>query len=204
MHRLQLTANPQGWRYFMSRKNDSAFVRFSRQVWERDQCTCQYCGFQAREGQEVVNLDHDYTHNRLSNLITACVFCAQCGFLESLGAGSYGGGTLLYLPELSQVHLNGFCYHIFSAIFAKTAGEDTAQQQYRSLKLRSQLIEEQLGSGMSDPSVFGQLLIESGIKPAAKTLIAHLRLLPARAVFKTQFEHWQAAGNTSLSAVHSQ
>lgn len=199
MYSLQLLANPQGWRAFMLRKNDPAFAHFSQQVWQRDQFSCQYCGFQAQEGQEVINLNHDYTQNRLSNLVTACIFCAQCGFLESLGAGSYGGGILIYLPECSQMQLNGFCHALFAAMVRADGQQDVAQQYYRSLKLRVQVVEEQLGNGMSEPTVFGQLLVESGAKPMDNTLIAGLRLLPARAIFKPQVEHWLASCNTSFS-----
>ena len=40
--------------------------------------------------------------NKVSNLVTACCFCGQCCFLESVSVGKYGGGTLIYLPEIDQ------------------------------------------------------------------------------------------------------
>lgn len=184
MHSLHLSANPEGWRYFIERQHDEAFLELAKKVWERDQYQCQYCGVPLKAEQEVVNIDGCYTNNALANLITACWFCVQCGFLESIGAGSYGGGTLIYLPELTQEHVNGFCYALFRAIQRPTEAEVAAQQSYRSLGLRAQLVESHLGTGMSDPSVFGQLLVESGLHFEPDTFVTSLRLLPMRGAFK--------------------
>jgi intracellular multiplication protein IcmJ len=186
MRSLRLSANPEGWRYFSERKYDESFLVLAQQVWERDQFKCGYCGVPLKAGQEVVNIDECYTNNSLANLVTACGFCMQCGFLESIGSGAYGGGTLIYLPELAQEYLNGFCYALFKAIQDSTQEEIVAQKSYRSLSLRAQLVETHLGTGMSDPAVFGQLLVESGLHAEANTFIADLRLLPMRAAFKEQ------------------
>lgn len=197
---LQLAANPQGWRTFMLRRNDPAFKVVSGQVLQRDQSTCQYCGFYAEEGQEIINMDQNYSRNSTLNLLTACPFCAQCGFLESLGKGSYGGATLIYLPEFDQSRLNGLCHALFQAIVNHTEEADSAQQCYRSLKSRAQVVEEQLGNGMSDPAVFGQLLVESGATFLPDTLVFDLRLLPIRTTFQSQVEGWTMG--TSLMTAH--
>ena len=107
---LKLMASPGAWRLYSGRKADSRFKAFEQKVFQRDKYTCQFCGFQARLFQDIVNLDGDYSNNRPVNLATACCFCAQCFFLESVGVGGYGGGTLVYLPELSQAEVNSLCY----------------------------------------------------------------------------------------------
>jgi intracellular multiplication protein IcmJ len=196
---LPLTTNPEGWLYFVERKHDTKFLALAQQVWDRDQLQCQYCSVPLKMGQEVVNADGCYTNNALNNLRTACQFCVQCGFLESVGAGSYGGGLLIYLPELTQVHLNGLCYALFRAIQYATPEEIVAQQAYQSLSLRAQLVENHLGAGMSDPKIFGQLLVESGLHAESDTFIANLRLLPLRAAFKEQIANgirYEALGYT--------
>src|SRR4051812_10211836 len=104
MYPLELKMQPGAWRIFATRKAYPAFTKFSDKVFRRDNYMCQYCGFQAREFQEIINLDQNYYHNKLSNLVTACCFCAQCFFLESVGV-SYGGGTLIKANELSQSNL---------------------------------------------------------------------------------------------------
>lgn len=192
---IQLKASAGAWRLYSARQADPRFKTFEERVFKRDQFRCQFCGFQARVAQEVINLDGNYTHNKLDNLITACCFCAQCFFIESVGVGGYGGGTLIYLPELSQAELNSLCHVLFCAITNDTGYKGTAQGIYRSLKFRSQPVEEKFGEGTSDPANFGRLLIDSGNTHSEQTdqIFRDIRLLPSRAKFRKQIERWAAA-----------
>ena len=192
---LKLMATPGAWRLYSGRKVDPRFKTFELKVFQRDRYTCQFCGFQARLYQEIVNLDGDYTNNRLNNLVTACCFCSQCFFLESVGVGGYGGGTLVYLPELTQAELNSLCHVLFCAITNDTGYKNSAQTIYRSFKFRSQIVEEKFGEGTSDPSIFGHLLIDSGPIPDenAVKIFENIRLLPSRAKFRKQIERWAAS-----------
>lgn len=199
---IKLNVNPEGWRVFTARKSDAGFLAFSKKVFRRDNYACQFCGFQAREFQEVINLDQNYYNNKLSNMVTACCFCAQCFFLDSIGVGGYGGGTLIYLPEITQNNLDSFCHVLFCAITNDTGYKSTAQAVYRSFKLRAQNIEEQFGEGTSTPSTFGQLLIESRAKESEyyDAVLKDIRLLPSRASFRTQIERWAETALSELAA----
>ncbi|MDI9817889.1 MULTISPECIES: type IVB secretion system protein IcmJDotN [unclassified Legionella] len=191
---LKLVASPGSWRLYSARKADERFKSYELKVFQRDRYTCQFCGFQARLFQEVVNLDCNFTNNRLSNLVTACCFCAQCFFVESVGVGGYGGGTLIYLPELSQPEVNSLCHVLFCAITNDTGYKSSAQNIYRSFKFRSQVVEEKYGEGTSDPAIFGQLIIDSGATTeVADKLFNNIRLLPSRAKFRKQIERWAAS-----------
>lgn len=191
---LKLIASPGAWRLYSARKLDERFKAFELKVFQRDAYTCQFCGFQAKLFQEVVNLDHDFTNNHLSNLATACCFCTQCFFLESVGVGGYGGGSLIYLPELSQMELHSLCHVLFCAITNDTGYKTSAQNIYRSFKGRSQVVEDKLGEGTSDPAILGQLIIDSGIsEEETKSLFTNIRLLPSRAKFRKQIEKWAAS-----------
>jgi intracellular multiplication protein IcmJ len=197
---LKLHANPEGWRIFSARKADLHFQAFCKKVWRRDSYTCQFCGFQAREYQEVINLDQNYYNNKISNLVTACCFCTQCFFLESVGVGGMGGGTVIYMPEITQNNLDSLCHVLFCAIANETGYKSTAQGAYRGLRLRSQIVEEQLGEGTSNPAVLGHLLIDSvADMKQADILLDDLRLLPARASFKVQIERWAATALSELN-----
>lgn len=189
MFPLKLNVNPEGWRFFMRRKLDPRFTDFSKKILARDQFCCQFCGLESKSYHEIINLDHNYFNNRASNLVTACVFCTQCVFLESVGAGGQGGGVLIYLPEIEQNYLNGLCHILFKAMNNNTEYKESAQNAYRHLKLRSQIIEGEWGENMQDPALFGQLLIESGNKAALleKELFTSIRLLPSRAGFKSEY-----------------
>lgn len=198
---LKLLATPGSWRLYSARKVDERFRSYEQKVFHRDRYTCQFCGFQARLFQEIVNLDNNYTNNRLSNLVTACCFCAQCFFIESVGVGGYGGGTLVYLPELNQAELNSMCHVLFCAITNDTGYKSSAQNIYRSFKYRSQIVEEKFGEGTSDPSIFGQLMIDAGVEQEEirAQLFQNILLLPSRAKFRKQIEQWAASALAEIA-----
>lgn len=202
MHELKLAVNLSGWRAFVRRKEDKAFLPAQKRVFDRDQYTCQYCGFQAKEYQDVVNLDSNYANNKLSNMITSCCFCTQCLFLQSVGVDEMGGGQLIYLPEISQADLNSFCHVLFCAMENNTGYQDSAQSVYRSLKFRSQIVENKFGSGTSNPTTMGQMIIEYRAQNKGKKvdILDDLRLLPSQAKFKIQLDAWAAAALQELEA----
>lgn len=192
---LKLLSSPGAWRMYAARKQDPRFKNFEVKILRRDRYTCQFCGFQARLYQDLVNLENDYANNKLENIVTACCFCAQCFFLESVGVGGFGGGTLIYLPELKQEALNGLCHVLFCAITNDTGYKPSAQEIYRSFKDRSKYVEEKFGEGTSDPAIFGQLMIDTNSLEPDKSdqLLAGIRLLPMRSKFRKQIEHWAAS-----------
>jgi intracellular multiplication protein IcmJ len=202
MHELSLAVNLSGWRAFVRRKEDKAFPPVQKRIFERDQYTCQYCGFQAKEYQEIVNLDGNYANNKLSNMITACCFCSQCLFLQSMGIEEMGGGQLIYLPEISQNDLNSFCHVLFCAMENNTGYQDSAQSIYRSLKFRSQIIENKFGAGTSNPVTMGQMVIEYRSQNPKKPvdILKEMRLLPSQVKFKVQLDAWAAAALQELEA----
>lgn len=202
-HDLTLVAKPGNWRLFAARKADPAFLKFTERVQTRDNYTCQFCGFQARQFQEVVNLDRNFYNTKLSNMVTCCCFCAQCFFLEAVGRSDYGGGRLIYLPEVTQADLNGLCHVLFCAIANASSYRADAQNIYRNLKFRSQVVEQELGDGMSSPRMLGQVLIETEVKAMDRVdteIFTKLRLLPSRTKFNVQIEAWAEAALEELSS----
>src|SRR3990167_8073034 len=116
MHPLELSVSLTNFSQFISRKANKAFQELARAAWVRDNFTCQYCGFESKKYQEVVNRDGNYRDNALKNVVTACCFCTQCQFIESVGEQGYGGGTLIYFPEMSQAEINALCHVLFCAM----------------------------------------------------------------------------------------
>lgn len=200
-YELKLMASPGAWRLYSARKADPRFKGFEEKVFQRDRYTCKFCGFQARLYQDIVNLDGDYANNKMDNLVTACCFCTQCFFIESVGIGGYGGGTLIYLPELLQPELNSLCHVLFCAITNDTGYKNSAQTIYRSFKFRSQVVEDKYGEGTSDPSIMGQLMIDSGPLSTedSEKVFKNIRLLPSRAKFRIQIERWAASALEEIS-----
>lgn len=200
MHQLQLAVNLVGWRHFARRKGDKKFLPVAKRVFERDNFICQFCGFQAKEYQEVVNLDGNYLNNKLDNMVTACCFCTQCLFLQAVGLDEMSGGQIIYLPEMSQGDLNSLCHVLFCAMGNSTGYQDSAQSVFRSLKFRSQVVENKFGSGSSNPSVFGQMLVEyqARNKDSKIEILKDLRLLPSNVKFRVQLEAWAKAALKEL------
>lgn len=197
MLEIKLSASDNNWRLWTTRKADPAFQTFQKKALERDHYTCQYCGFVSTCHLEVVNRDNNYQNNRLGNMATACPLCAQCFFLESIGGKEQSAGQLIYLPEMPQNQLNALCHVIFSAHTFATHGLSQAKNVYRSLRLRSQPIEKQLGEGMSEPALLGRLLIEvqeGATQPekraAAQEMMRPIRLLPALSHFINLSHDW--------------
>lgn len=199
---LKLMATPGAWRLYSARKADPNFKTFEQKILQRDRFTCQFCGFQAKQFQDIVNLDGNFTNNKMANLATSCCFCAQCFFIESVGVGGYGGGTLIFLPEFTQSELNSLCHVLFCAITNDTGYKNSAQSIYRSFKFRSQAVEDKFGEGTSDPAIFGQLLIDSGVSAEHGTdkILNNIRLLPSRAKFRKQIERWAASALEEIAA----
>ena len=198
---LRLVASPGAWRMFSARQADVRFKAFEEKIFKRDGNTCQFCGFHAKTDQSVVNMDGNYNNNKATNLVTACCFCSQCFFIESVGVGGYGGGTLIYLPELPQATLNSFCHVLFCAMTNDTGMKNTAQTVYRGFKARAQVIEDKFGEGTSDPAILGHSLIDSNYlsREQLARFFSEIRLLPSRAKFRKQIEHWAAQALDDLS-----
>jgi intracellular multiplication protein IcmJ len=200
---LNLAANPSGWRLFVIRNADPKFHKFRGKIWERDEYICQFCGFQAKQHQEVVNLDQNYQNNKSANMATACCFCMQCSFLESVGKTENSGGTLIYLPELSQSQLNALCHVLFCAMGNANDYQIDAQDIYRTLNLRAKIVEKAFGEGMSNPVALGQMLVDLNIPDRKETsgkILADVRLLPAREKFNKQIADWANAAFGELSS----
>jgi len=190
---IALTAQRDNWRLYHNRKRNKKFLEVKRKILQRDNYSCRYCGFFAKEFQEIVNIDGDYKNNKLSNLATACCFCAQCLFLDAVGLDSNTGGTIIYLPELSQANLNNFCRVLFCSLDKESAYKGKLQAVHMSLKDRGKEVVECFGPESDDPRVFGQGLLDANLTPEQyqHQVLTHLRLLPSKRAFSMQIDYWK-------------
>lgn len=199
---IEPTAVANNWRLFMLRRADPAFQKFQKKIHDRDNNTCRYCGFRAKDFMESVNINGNYANNKIHNLATACPLCAQCFFLDAIGKSDFGGGVLILLPELKQTELNALCHVLFSTMVCKLSTARDAKNIYRSLKLRSRLVDEKLGEGLSNPSLYGQVLIDSDastVKAVQEKVSGSLCLLPNINSFLDKIIGWSQNGIDTLA-----
>ncbi len=190
---ITLHAQPGNWRIFQARKTNKNFQSLANRILKRDFYACRFCGFQSKKYMEIVNIDNDYTHNSSSNLATACSFCAQCFFLDSIGLDGHSGGRVIYLPEMSQASLNHFSRALFCALVKDATYRGKLQATYLCFSDRGTVIENCFGPETSQPNVFGQGLIDGNLTAEQKNhhLMNAVRLLPLRRYFSEQITYWK-------------
>lgn len=190
---ITLSAARGNWRMYQNRKRNAKFLEIKKKVLHRDQYTCRYCGFMAKEFQEVVNVDQNYKNNRPNNLATACCFCAQCFFIDSVGTDNHTGGNIIYLPEINQAALNNFCRVLYCSLDKESMYKGKLQSVHMSLKDRSKDVVSCFGPDSNEPRVFGQGLLDANVnkKDMHNEVLRHLRLLPSKKAFSPQIEHWK-------------
>jgi len=177
---------------------DPEFNAARDRVLDRDDYTCRACNFRSpptKTGssyQEVHHLDDNHRNNAFDNLATLCPLCHQVFHIGN--AGLNNGGTIIWLPEISQSDLNHLARSVFVAIVAESEFSGSARSIYASLEARCLYIEEVFASGASDPAFFGQAFLESNQRELRPDLVNGLRLLPSPSRFADAINHWVSVG----------
>src|SRR5690606_8700244 len=118
-----------------------------QKIFKRDDHTCQCCGFRAEKYQEILHINGDARDWRDDNVLTVCLFCAQC--FDLMKTGQARAGMLVWLPEISQPVF----HHLMRALYvARVAGgglAEAARDAYHRLVARGEEANKRLGS--SDP-----------------------------------------------------
>jgi intracellular multiplication protein IcmJ len=192
---INLIAKRGNWPRFHSRRSNESFTKLEKRILDRDQNTCRYCGFTSDKYQVVVNINNDYNpgQSHQDNLATACLFCAQCFFLDGIGHDNNWGGTLIYLPEIAQSDLNHFCRVLFASLLHDAPYKGKLQTAYLSLKDRENQVNQIFGPNSSDPYTFAQTLIDSNLtaEQLQHPVLTNLRLLPDRKCFNEEIIYWK-------------
>ena len=190
---ISVKVNPGAWGYYAKRNADSRFHSYKKSVEIECDHTCQFCGFKDRSHMQVINVDGNYKNNKISNMALACPFCAQCFFLEMVGKIDNTGGILIALDDMSQADLNGLCHALFCAIQNGTEYADAANDLYNDLRLRSKVIEEVYGEGLSNPAFMGQMTIDTPLEKREalnEQIFKGVRVLPLLNKFNRCVDTW--------------
>ena len=141
---------------------------------------------------QVLNWDGNYYNNVMSNMYTVCPLCFWSHFIEHSNASGVNRGILIYMPELSQSDINGIMHAVFCSIAGATTQETSAEDMYKTLKLRAKSMESLFGEGRSDPTVFGQMVINSmnSDKRLYEKALENIRWLPSMTGFVNEVKQW--------------
>ncbi|ODN43844.1 type IVB secretion system protein IcmJDotN [Piscirickettsia litoralis] len=176
MINLNLQAIPGNIIKFKRRKTNKTFQQLTEKIASQAQYHCQYCGLSCESFFDIVNIDGNYSNNVESNFALACQLCSPCLLMDQYDISYNGHDRLIYLPEITQAHLN-----LMVAAMAKLSVSEenkehiiSAKTLYSSLKDRVQFLKEVCQSDLSHPGTF--LFINNGENKNYE-LISGVRLL---------------------------
>lgn len=172
----------------MARRRQKGFQDAAPKVWARDHYRCQFCGFQSKRYQEIINVDGNYRNNAASNLATACTLCAHGLFLGAQGLGHH----IIFMPDISQTQISHITRVLFCAMESKSQFTETAKVLYRNMRKYTEPVEEIFGKETSQAEVFGQSLLDTFNIDADNyyKVMQKIRLLPNPKTMGKQIQYW--------------
>jgi intracellular multiplication protein IcmJ len=126
----------------------------NQRVFDRDDYTCQCCGFRAEKYQQVLHINGDDRDFRDDNVLTTCIFCHQCFDLAQVG--KMDSGMLVWLPEMTQAELNHMMRAIYLGRIVPGGLAEAARDMYKTLMARGDDARKRLGS--TDPAALALVL----------------------------------------------
>lgn len=113
-------------------------------IFERDNHTCQYCGFQSLKYQDIVFRNALPGDHRPDNMVTACIFCHQCFNLEL--ASQMRSTVPVWLPEMDQATLHHVVRAIYVARISQGGMANAARQGLDMLLQRREEAKKRIGT----------------------------------------------------------
>lgn len=133
---------------------DSVPAELKQKILERDDYSCQFCGFKAKKYQNIHFINGITTDTRPENMATSCIFCHQCSELDKVG--SMRSGVLIWLPEIDQAELHNMVRAIYVARISQGPMADAARRSLDVLIKRRETVKERLGT--DDPFILATVL----------------------------------------------
>ena len=177
-HPLQLGIHRQDW------SGESKPRLFTTQpevekakIFERDNHTCQFCGFKSEKYQEIHHKNGDDKDFADNNCLTACIFCHQCFDLKSVATMS--SGVLIWLPEIGQAALHHIMRALYIARFAQGPLSTASKSILEILKNRRLEAKKRLGSdNPSDLAVVLEDFLNDKQYKRVQSKLKGVRLMP--------------------------
>lgn len=174
--------------------SDSAFQKLRPEILERDDYTCQCCGFKAKKWQEVHHIDNDHSNNKLSNLVTVC---ALCHMVFHIGlAGERESGRFIYIPPkygVTQAKLNNMVRALWVHEASSRSKMDSPASAIIGRLTQYKIVANSL-LGSSDPSILAEHMLSRMPAEAYERrgeIFKGFLLLPNASAFPKQIEYWR-------------
>jgi intracellular multiplication protein IcmJ len=132
----------------------SMTAEIKKAVFERDDYTCQCCGFRSEKYQDIHFLDHDRHNLNMENLATTCIFCHQCFNLDMVH--KMRSGVLIWLPEIAQTDLHDLARAIYVARISQGPMAEAARKALDVIMARREDVKRRIGT--DDPFVLATVL----------------------------------------------
>ncbi len=129
-------------------------TEIKQKILERDDFTCQCCGFQSKKYQEIHFLNGDKTDFKESNLATTCIFCHQCFNLDKVS--EMRSGVLLWLPEIEQAELHHIARSIYVARISQGPVAEAARKSLDVIMSRREEAKNRIST--DDPYILSTVL----------------------------------------------
>lgn len=138
----------------ISDKKEILTPQIRQKVLERDDNTCQFCGFHSKKYQDIHQIDHNIDNVEINNLATVCIFCHQCFDLEK--TAQMRSGVLVWLPEIEQAQLSHIARSIYVARISQGSMADTAKKALETIMKRREEAKSRIET--DDPFVLAMVM----------------------------------------------
>lgn len=129
-------------------------AELKKSILDRDDNTCQCCGFKSAKYQEIHYIDHNPQNLRTDNLATTCIFCHQCFNLDL--TTKMRSGVLIWLPEIEQSVLHDIARAIYVARISQGPMAEAARKALDVLMARREEARRRIQT--DDPFVLSMVL----------------------------------------------
>lgn len=196
MAKLDLVLDAKRSAWALSASHGTEHDRSSRtqalydKILKRDDHVCQGCGWRAQRYQEIHPIDGDHRNADPDNWVTVCPLCHQVFHLPQ--ASGVGGGKLIWLPEISQAHLNLLSIPMFVAWrnprhpFHGVATTLRSALSNRAAYFQSRFHQD-------DPMLLAQVIVKLPPDQYERRceMLKHIRLWPQPERFEEAIDHWE-------------
>lgn len=164
------------------------------QILERDNFTCQFCGFRSPKFQEVHHLDDNHNNSSPDNLVTACPLCHACNHIAL--NGDRQTGRLIWLDpalNIGQAQLNNIIRELWLTTLSdhrelRTSAAAMLQRFFTHTLPITQMF------GSDSPLYLGEQMLRMSQEVydnrASVIKSAGLYFLPNRTGFSRQLDFW--------------